>query len=113
MILALEGFMLPRGYIVKELTILFNNSDYQHFHFKSPPGFCPTTSDLKTIRYASARLHQLPFDDQNVLPFSMVETILENIAPQTIFVAGSCAYNFVIKTLPLSDHRGAGVTFCD
>ena len=102
MILTLEGFTLSRGYIVKELTILFDNGDHQHFHFKSPPDFQPTAGELRTIKFATAYLHQLPFHDQNPLPSTMIDTILKNAEPQTIIVAGHAAYNFVTDKLPCS-----------
>jgi hypothetical protein len=102
MIVTLEGFTLPSGYLVKELTILYTNNDYQHFHFKSPEDFAPTGSELRTIKYATSYLHQLPLYDRNPLPYSMLATIVTSLRDDTIVVAGSAAFNLIRDFLPFS-----------
>ena len=35
-VVTMEGFQLSAQFLVKELTILFDNNKYQHFHFNCP-----------------------------------------------------------------------------
>ena len=102
MILTLEGFTLPSKYIIKELTVISDSGDYQHFHFKTPLGFKPSAIDSRTIKFASTYLHQLSLDDQSLLPYSTIDTILEAVASHVLFVAGNSAYDFVTTKLPFT-----------
>ena len=102
MILTLEGFTLPSDYIVKELTVVFDSGNHEHFHFKAPPGFQPTATDLRTIKFASNYLNQLTLEDQSLLPYSAIDTILQAVASNTIYVAGNSAYNFMTAKLPFT-----------
>ena len=103
MILTLEGFTLPSGYIIKELTVLNDDDEYQHFHFSAPKNFRPTPSDLYTIDYTTKHLNQLSLSDDSLLPYATIDVILQNIVNNTIYVAGHSAYNFIKSRLPLSN----------
>ena len=104
MILTLEGFTLPSGYYIKELTIMNENGNgYQHFHFNAPDNFQPTPSDQCTINYTTRHLNQLTLCDDSLLPYSTIEIILQNLSTRTIYVAGHSAYNFIKNYLPLTN----------
>lgn len=104
MIVTLEGFTLPSGYIIKELTVLSDNNDeYQHFHFNAPENYQPTPSDLTTINYATRYLNQLTLSDDSLLPYSTINAILQNLVKHTIYVAGHSACSFIKSHLPLSN----------
>ncbi len=100
MILTLEGFTLPSGYLIKELTVCLDNGEIQHFHFKAPPNFYPTEMELRTIRFANKHLNQLSLHEGNLLPYSTIDTILQNMVSSTVYVAGSAAFNLVTSKLP-------------
>lgn len=68
MIVTLEGFMLSTGYLVKELTVLYDLIDYQRFYFESPENFHPTISDLRTIGYTEKHLNKFSLQDNHLLP---------------------------------------------
>ncbi len=99
MILALEGFTLPSGYLVKELSVCLENYEI-HFYFKAPTNFEPSAKDLQTIRYASKHVNHLTLHDDNVLPYEALDVILQSLASKTIYVAGNSAYQFVAAKLP-------------
>ena len=102
-IIALEGFTLPSGFIVKELTILSDNLKYQHFHFNKPKDFYPTAGDLRTIKYTSEVLSQLYFDDDSLLPYSTINDILKQMSSHKIYVAGHTAHKFITTYLPTTE----------
>ena len=103
MFLALEGFTLPSGYIIKELTVIFDDDNYQHFHFKAPANFYPTNDEQRTINYTTNYLNQLFFSDNSLLPYSTINDILKNLSSHTIYVAGQSAYRFVKSKIPLTN----------
>ena len=104
MIVTLEGFTLPSGYVIKELTALnVSNDEYQHFHFNAPENFKPTHTDLQTINYATRYLNQLSLSDDSLLPYAAITAILQNLVKHTIYVAGHSAYSFIKSHLPLSN----------
>ena len=104
MILTLEGFTIPSGYIIKELTVINDkNNEYQHFHFNAPKDFQPTPSDIYTINYATKHLNQLSFSDDSLLPYVAINAILQNLEKHTIYVAGHSAHKFITSHLPLSN----------
>ena len=104
MILTLEGFTIPSGYIIKELTVINDqNDEYQHFHFSAPKDFQPTSIDRLTINYATRNLNQLSLSDDSLLPYGAIDVILQNLVYTTIYVAGDSAYKFIKSHLPLSN----------
>ena len=102
MFLALEGFTLPSGYIIKELSVIFDDDNFQHFQFKAPPNFYPTTEEQRTIKFSTKYLNQLYLTDDSLLPYSTINEILKNLSFHTIYVAGHSAYNFIKAKLPMT-----------
>ena len=105
MFLALEGYNLapPTGYIIRELTVICDNDDYQHFHFRAPDNFHPTDKEKRTIKYTTTHLNQLYINDTALLPYSTLNYILKNLSSNTIYVAGQCAYNFIKSKIEFSN----------
>lgn len=111
MIVALEGFTLPSRYIAKEMTIMYDNNHHQHFQFSAPLNFNPTPADQQTIKYATERLNQLFLYDDNLLPYNTLDLILQQLVSHTIYVNGSCAYNFLKSKLPFTNIIDIGVAY--
>ena len=99
-IVTLEGFTLTSGFIAKELTVFYNNRNFQHFHFTKPIDFQPTAQELCTIKYTSEVLSKLYLDDFSLLPYTTINTILRQISSHKIYVAGHTAHKFITTHLP-------------
>ena len=82
------------------MSVCLGDGEIQNFHFKTPLNFQPTQMELRTIRFAKKRLNQLSLHDGNILPYHTIDNILQNIASNTLYVAGNAAYNFVTSKLP-------------
>ena len=102
-IITIEGFTLTSGFIAKELTILYDDLRYQHFHIAKPKNFHPTDQELRTIRYTSKFLNQLYLDDDNLLPYSTINDILRQMSSHKIYVAGHTAHKFITTYLPTTE----------
>ena len=100
MILALEGYTLPTWYIIKEMTVIFENNNLQHFQFAAPTDFQPTGRDLYTIRFTTKYINEIAYSDNSLLLYPMIDCILQKLSSQTIYVAGHCAYQFLSTKLP-------------
>ena len=79
---AIEGFPLSCGYIVKELTILYPNNEYTHVIFQKP-NIWLSQKDMRTVRYVSQHIHGLSFDDGDV-PLSEFTNIISKLKEFTI-----------------------------
>ena len=55
--IAVEGFNLKRGYVIKELSVVHSDDSYQHYQFKTPENFIPSDADKKTIEYTKNYLN--------------------------------------------------------
>ncbi len=55
---AIEGFTLPSGFVLKELAVIYANGEYDHHLFAPPPCefFILTDADKRTIRYTTGNL---------------------------------------------------------
>ena len=49
-VVAVEGFYVSGQYVAKELTILFDENNYQHFMFNSPKNLVLSNKDIKTVK---------------------------------------------------------------
>lgn len=101
-VVALEGFQISSQFVVKELTILFDNSKYQHFHFNCPIDLIIAPRDWNTIRYHQNN-NGLDLTDDSYLPYGVIGYILGKISNQRIFTAGTQAAKFISDYLPTSE----------
>ena len=61
-----DGFQLQNDWIVKELTLLFDNGEFNHTLFAPPIEYIIDNIDLQTIRYTTKQLNGLDYKDGNV-----------------------------------------------
>ena len=95
---AMDGYTLPSGYIMKELCIIFPNGEYDHFLF-SKPDLHLNTSDIRTIRYTTKYLNNLNFNDGST-PYTLIEKILSKIQEFNIYTYSDVAQKTLQKYLP-------------
>lgn len=108
MFLAVEGNMVsggrakpPKMFIVKELTIIYNDmGEYEHFMFDTPTDVYPTPNDWKTINFATKHLHQLKWVDSSLLPYKTVAEIFKQLTADVIYVAGNITHDYVKTMVP-------------
>ena len=98
-VVAIEGFRLSHQFVVKEMTILFEGEDFQHFHFNCPADLIIPPRDWNTIRYMQ-KLNGLDLIDDSYVPYEVVGYILSRICHLKIFTAGHYAMQFLTSKLP-------------
>ena len=77
--LGLEGFMLAVGYIIKELSLVHESGDVDHYLFAPPEKQNLTSSECTTIRYVSKNLNGLSYNEGRV-SYTELDNILDNIS---------------------------------
>ena len=77
--IGIEGFLLAVGYIVKELTLLHDSGDVDHFLFQAPHSQQLTEAECRTIRYVSKNLNGLSYHEGSI-PYEEICNILNRIS---------------------------------
>ena len=99
LVIAAEGFTLPSGYVLKEMSIIFFNREYKHFLFKKPTNFLPTPKDIITIKYTTNRFNGLSFLEGDV-PYNLIEDILTPYKDYKMYTYSYIFKNFLQNILP-------------
>ena len=98
-VIAIEGFNLKQGYVIKELSIVYSDNTYQHYQFKTPETFVPTAADIKTINYTNQYLNGFSIEDNYYLPNILHSTILNEFKNFKIYVVGQITRRFISNIL--------------
>ena len=77
--LGLEGFVLKRMYIIKEMTVLYDSGNVSHYLFAPPTCVRLTGAEATTVRYASQHLNGLSFHDGDI-SYEEVYSIIRKLA---------------------------------
>ena len=96
-----EGFTLPEQVIVKELSLMFENDEFNHFIFEQPLDFTPRTDELTTIKYTTSYIHGLNFTD-GCVPYSKLDEILQRLHNCKIFCCGENTRRLIQRYIPLT-----------
>lgn len=99
LVIAAEGFTLPSGYVLKEMSIIFFNREYKHFLFKKPTNFLPTPKDIITIQYTTKHFNQLSFLEGDV-PYNLIEDILTPYRDYKMYTYSDIFRKFLQNILP-------------
>ena len=97
--IGIEGYTLPTGFIAKELTVIFPNTEYTHYLFERPANFVLSQRDEKTVRYATRYLNNLIYADGDT-PYNQLGPILQKLSNYTIYTYSQIASNFIQEFLP-------------
>lgn len=79
----LEGFLLKRMYIIKEMTVLYENDNMEHYLFAAPELLNLTSAEATTVRYASQHLNGLSLHDGEI-PYKELFAIISKLAGKPI-----------------------------
>ena len=83
----IEGFVLKRMYIVKEMSILYDSGETDHYRFSSPPDLMLSPAEAKTIRFASKHLNGISYHDGSV-PYSEIGNVLDRLSGNFEIILG-------------------------
>ena len=101
-VVTVEGFYVSGQYVAKELTILFDENNYQHFMFNCPKNLVLSNKDINTVKFTE-NLNGLKLTNNSFLPYSTIECILSHIKDCYIQTAGFHAKSFLKSYLPKTD----------
>jgi len=93
-----EGYTLTKEFILKELTIVYPNGEFNHYILKNPPKLL-SPKDSRTVRYTTKYLNQLSWFDGDII-YSNLDRILKKIRDLKLYTYGCTARNFLEKHLP-------------
>ncbi len=99
--IALDGYTLPSGFIVKEICIMFPNGEYNHFLLKAPKNQYLTDVDKRTIRYTTAHLNNLSYDDGD-FPYENIDDIFAKFSEYRIYTYSETSLKFLQNSLQTS-----------
>ena len=77
----LEGFLLKRMYVIKEMTVLYENGSLDHYLFAAPTSLHLTSPEATTVRYVSQKLNGLSYHDGDIT-YEEVYNIVRKLAGQ-------------------------------
>ena len=77
--LGLEGFVLKRMYIIKEMTVLYDSGNVSRYLSASPTCVRLTGAEATRVRYASQHLNGLSFFDGDI-SYEEVCSIIRELA---------------------------------
>ena len=97
--IAVEGFTLPGKFIVKELTLLFENEEFNHFIFEAPDNFTPSSKEKTTIRYTTNNIHGLKYTD-GFIPYSKLEEVISKLHNCDVYCYGINTVNLIQRFIP-------------
>ena len=98
---AVDGFQLQHDWVVKELTLLFDNGEFNHILFAPPEDYIYTNIDPQTIRYTTEHLNGLNFQDGSV-PYSYLEDHIGKLKTCKIYCYGQATRKLILNYLPFS-----------
>ena len=96
-----EGFTLPGRFIVKELTLLFTNGEFNHTLFAPPLDFHPTNEDLSTIKYTTNTIHGLTFTEGD-MPHIKLQDVLGRLEDCKVLCYGEHTRKLIQNYIPFN-----------
>ena len=96
---ALEGFTLRSGFIVKELCVMFLNGEYNIFLFQPPVDRCLSHVEQRTVCYTTRQLNNLSYEDGDI-PYETLYHIISKYSDYTIFTFSDVAQRLLQEALP-------------
>ena len=96
-----EGYQLQHDWIIKELTLLFSNGEFNHVLFAPPENFHISSIDLQTIRYTTKHLNGLGYQD-GAIPYSFLQQYISKLRNCMIYCHGEATKNLVQQQIPFA-----------
>ena len=99
--IAFDGYTLASGFIVKELCIMFQNSEYNHYLLKPPANKYLSDMDKRTIRYTTTHLNNLSYYDGDI-PYENLQDIFSRYHEYRVYTYSEVAVKLLHRVLPTS-----------
>ena len=99
--IAMDGYTLPCGFILKELCLLFPNGEFTHLLLKPPANQHLSEIDVRTIRYTTNNLNNLCYHDGDV-PYECMQDVLKKVQICRIFTYSEVSQRLLQEILPTS-----------
>ena len=96
-----DGFQLQQDWIIKELTLLFDNGEFTHILFAPPKEYQINNMDLQTIRYTTKHLNGLNYRDGSV-PYTYLEDHISKLENCKEFCYGQATRKLLQHFIPFS-----------
>ena len=103
-IVSLEGINLPRGLVVREMSIFYpNDGSFRHYFF-DPPDLDLNEDDRQTERFYRNVLGGTGIWEpiRGSLPYINLHYLLQKHSAYELFTVGNISQNFLIERLPLT-----------
>ena len=97
----IEGFTLPSQFIVKELTMLFSNGEFNHNLFEIPMDYTPTLEDLTTVKYATKYIHSLSFTEGD-MPYNKLTEFVRRLESCKVYCYGHSTRKLIETLIPFT-----------
>ena len=94
-----EGYRLQYEWVIKELTLLFSNGEFNHVLFAPPEKFHVSSVDLQTIRYTTKHLTGLGYQD-GAIPYSFLQQYISKLERCTVYCYGQTIKNLLEQQIP-------------
>ena len=96
-----DGFQLQHDWIIKELTLLFKNGEFNHTLFAPPSNYLINNIDLQTIRYTTTNLNGLNYQDGSI-PYTNLEEYISKLENCAIYCYGQSSRKLIQQHLPFA-----------
>ena len=94
-----EGYCLSTRFIVKELSILSDDDEFDHFILSKPVDYQCTPADSVTINYVSRYINSLSFEDGDI-SYDILPTIIGKLKNHRIYCYGRITQKMLQSYLP-------------
>ena len=99
-IVTVQGYNLKSQFLWKECTILRPGGEFEHYLLKPPTDISLSQGDWKTVRYATANLHGLNFNDGFVAYKHLSEILNKLKSVKNIYTYGNIGKQAILGFLP-------------
>ena len=99
--IAAEGFTLPGRFIVKEITLMFENGEYNHFLLEPPSDYFPTREEITTIKYTTNNIHGINYTD-GTISYEKLTEILCKLHNCKVFCYGENTRSMLQSYIPFT-----------
>ena len=96
--IAIDGYTLKSGFVIKEICYIYRNGDFNHYLIRNPERIL-SESERRTVRYTINHLNNLCYFDGDI-PYNLISTLLEHLCNFKLYTYGEIAVKVLQEYLP-------------